>query len=225
MRTRVTSGWDLVGPVCGILAMVGYVGAVWLNPMRGLGVRPEQPAETIAAAMAARLGDTSQLERFAGPMVLMLAVVFFLGFLGFLHQRLQERSAESRRWIATVFLGGGLVLAAALLFQGFIVLTQTTVVDLAGDAQVAKTLYLLDWLGLAIVVPGVAAMTGAAALLTLRDGALHLSLGALAIVAFAATFVMYWVPVWLLWVLITSLFLLVRPEPTAVRVSAGRDLA
>jgi hypothetical protein len=175
--------------------------------------------------MAARLSDTSQLERFAGPMVLMAAVFFLLGFVGFLHQRLQERSEESRRWIATVFLAGGLVLAAALLFQGFIVLTQTTVVDLAGDAQVAKTLYLLDWLGLAVVVPGVAAMTGAAALLALRDGALHPSLGGLAILAFAATFVMYWAPVWLLWVLITSLFLLVRPEPTAVAASERSGLA
>jgi hypothetical protein len=225
MRTRTVSGWDLMGPVCGVLATVGYLGAFWLHPMRGLGVRPEQPAETIAAAMAARLSDTSQLERFAGPMVLMAAVFFLLGFVGFLHQRLQERSEESRRWIATVFLAGGLVLAAALLFQGFIVLTQTTVVDLAGDAQVAKTLYLLDWLGLAVVVPGVAAMTGAAALLALRDGALHPSLGGLAILAFAATFVMYWAPVWLLWVLITSLFLLVRPEPTAVAASERSGLA
>lgn len=140
----------------------------------------------------------------------------FLGFLGFVHQRLQERSTGPRRWIATVFLGGGLALAAASLFQGFVAFTQTTVVELAGDAQVAKTLFLLDRIGLAVVVPGVAVMAGAAALLASRDDAMHPPIGALAIVAFASTFVMFRVPVWLLWILFTSSFRLVRPEPLAV---------
>ena len=94
-------------------------------------------------------------------------------------------------------------------------LVQTTIVDFGADAQVAKTLHTLSWVGFGVVIPGVAAMTSAAAVLTFRFRALPPAVGLLAAVAFVATWVMYWIPVWLLWVLVTAIVLLVRPGSSA----------
>jgi hypothetical protein len=204
--------WERVGPVCGVLAAATFVVAQALSPLRGLGVRPEDPADQISAAMSERLQGSTEFGLFGVMMLFFVSVFFLLWFLGDLHHRLQARADERSRWVATVFLAGGLALVAALLIQGFVGLVQITIVDFGDDAQVARTLLSLSWIGFGVVIPGVAAMTSAAAVSTLRSGALPTAVGVLAAVACVATFVLYWVPVWLLWVFVTGLVLLVRPK-------------
>ena len=213
--TATPDVWDRVGPACGVLAAVAFVAAQALFPLRGLGVRPEDPAEQISAAMTERLQGGTEFSLFAVMLLFLAAVFLLIWFLADLHHRLQRCAEERRRWIATVFLAGGLTLVAALLIQGFVGLVQITIVDFGEDAQVARTLLSLSWVGFGVVIPGVAAMTSAAAVLSLRFGALPTPVGVLAALAFVATFAMYWVPVWLLWVAVTAAVLLVRPGPAA----------
>lgn len=217
--------WDRVGPACGVLAALAFVAAQALFPLRGLGVRPEDPAEAISAAMGERLQSGTEFGHFGVVVLLLLSVFFLLWFLGDMHHRLQAGADERSRWIATVFLAGGLTLVAALLIQGFVGLVQITIVDFGDDAQVARTLLALSWVGFGVVIPGVATMTSAAAVLSLRFGALPTAVGVLAVLAFVATWLLYWVPVWVLWVLVTALVLLVRPGAAAPSSPVGESAA
>ena len=216
---RSTTVWHRVGPVCGVLAAVTYVAGKLAFPLRGLAVRPEDSAERISAAMAERLQQGTEAGHFWRVTLVLLSVFFLLWFLGDVHRRLQARSDERSGWVATVFLAGGLALAAGLLIQGFVGLVQITIVDFGADVLVARMLLTLSWVGFAVVIPGAAAMTSAAAVLSLRFGALPAAVGVLGAIACAATFAVYWVPVWLLWVLVAAIVLLVgseqMPEPAS----------
>ena len=213
MQQRV---WDRIGPICGLV----FVGLMMVVATQGLGgdpgVRPDDPAGEIAAATAAEFEGGV----WTWAMALMVALVAFVVFLADVHERLRGSIPGPGRWLATVFLAGGLLVVVAILGQAMIWLAQGVVAVAGGEeAAVAKTLFVLSWEAFGTVIPGVAAMTGAAAVASLGFRALPAWLGVLAAVAFAATFVVYWVPVWLIWVAVAAVTLLVRKRP-AVEASA-----
>lgn len=201
--------WARIGPASGIVFVVLLAAAMTMGPFTGdPGVRPGDPAEEITVAMAALTADVG-----IAPFVLLgVAMVFLVLFLADVHDRVLVGAGSTGRWVATTFLVGGVLTIVALLVQIFIWVSWSVAGDAGDDAQVAKVLFTLGWNGLVVIVPGLVAMTGAAAVASLRFGVLPAWVGVVALLAALVAVVAYWIPVWLLWVLAAAVVLLVDPR-------------
>ena len=204
------SGWARVGPMSGLL-FAGVLVAVGVQAMgTDPGVRPGDPTAEIAEAMAGTFGSLS----WPWLLALMVGIAAFVVFLADLQQRVRDAIPSARRWMSTVVLAGGLLIIVAILVQVLLVAGLRTVADRGvEDPAVAATLFVLTWEGMVTIIPGIAAMTSAAAVASLRYRALPAWLGALAALAFVIGLTFYWVPVWLVWVAAVSLTLMLRREP------------
>ena len=65
--------------------------------------------------MTERLQNGTELGGFAVMLLFLLSVFLLIWFLADVHHRLHTHADERSRWIATVFLAGGLTLVSALL--------------------------------------------------------------------------------------------------------------
>lgn len=207
--------WWWAGPISGILFVVLLV--VGFSIAGGdPGVDPDDPAEQIASRLAQDRDDNELSFPFLG-----LAIFFFVWFLSHLRDRFR-RVGEEGDWLVSVFWAGGLLFAAVFLMQGLVQAAQFSIDDYGADAQAAKALFALGWNSALILSPPVAAMTGAAAVVTLRFGVLPRWLGWLSVLAFVAAIAMPWIPVFALWVLLVSIVLIVERRREQVRpASAG----
>ena len=210
---RATQG--RAGPVCGLGFVAAYAALFALLAGVDPGLRPGDDPEVIAAATGELLGGAAEPVLFAFGASTLLFVVF----LADLHQRVRRAVGDDGGWLATTMLAGGILLVVAYLVTLVVWIGQGVAVHYeAPDPVVVATLYTLAWNSLAVSIPGILAMTGAAAVASLRYRALPTWLGGLAVLAFVAGFVTYWVPVWLLWVLATASTLLVRRSESRERV-------
>jgi len=201
---RRTWGW--LGPVSGILFVVFLVlsfavGGSWE-------VDPDDSAREIARALTDEHDDTALSFTFFG-----VALFFFLVFLGYLRDYFGRVDREGA-WLVSVFWAGGLAFATGILILGFAQQALFAIDDYSQDEVMAKTLFTLGWNSLFLLSPGILAMSGAAAVLTLRHGVLPKWLGWLSILVFVAA-VMPWIPLLPVWVLLTSITLLVRMRRSA----------
>lgn len=134
-------------------------------------------------------------------------------FLGYLRDYLGRVDREGA-WLVSVFWAGGLAFATGILILGFAQQALFAIDDYSQEEVMAKTLFTLGWNSLFLLSPGILAMSGAAAVLTLRHGVLPKWLGWLSIVVVVGA-VMPWVPLFPVWVLLTSITLLVRMRRSA----------
>jgi len=108
----------------------------------------DQPAGVIVRDLANRVDDIEASIALAG-----LAVVAGFWFVGSLHLRLTARGSSAAAWAA---FGGGVAMVT-LVLAGSAITSAVIVGSLAGDPQVAKTLWLLqggfsDVIGPALIV-------------------------------------------------------------------------
>lgn len=96
-------------------------------------------SSTIAGALV-----NSRQEILIGTYTLMVGVLFFLFFVGFLRKKTSSH-AEGLDWLSITAFGGGLVGAAMLLLSAHFSQALMALPSYGGETQVAKSLYLLDW--------------------------------------------------------------------------------
>ena len=101
-------------------------------------------AATSSSNTIARVLVDSQQKILIGTYMLMLGVLFFLFFLGFLRSK-TSAAGEGLAWLSKTAFGGGLVGAAMLLLSAHFGQALMILSSYGGETQVAKSLYLLDW--------------------------------------------------------------------------------
>ena len=126
----------LFGAATGLLAALLMLTA---GIVHNIEVAAASSSSTIAAALV-----ESQLSTLIGTYLLMLGVLFFLFFLGYLRSKTSAHG-EGLAWLSRTAFGAGLVGAAMLLLSAHFGQALMILSSYGGETQVAKSLYLLDW--------------------------------------------------------------------------------
>ena len=204
-----TTRLDRFGASCGVAFIaLAAVGAAITGQVSD-DLSPEDPATIIASELADR---SDRVE--AGSAFLLLGLVFFLFFLGYLRHRLRRAEGEDG-WLTAVAYGGGLALVASMLM--LLLIEFATASASTSDPVVAKTLYTIQWGGSLVLGPPLIAMAAATSAVILRYRALPRWLGWTGIVV-AVFGLMPWIGIFVFgaWTLALSIVALVRPmTPTA----------
>jgi hypothetical protein len=187
-----------------------------------------QPANASLAVLAAWITESEQ-RWFIGLQMIPFAGIAFLWFLATIRNRI-GRSED--QFLATVFIGSGLLFVAMMFVGGAAAAAPVTLKSLSGasvdpDAAtigrgIAYALYFVYGLKMAAVFILISSTIG------LRSGALprwFCLLGyptaiALSLVVFVSEYVVLVFPIW---VAITSLILIVEREPLAMRAEDGSE--
>ena len=145
MESIATKRFDRTGGTAGI-AFVTLIFASWVTAASDAFEGIDQSAEAIARDLANR-----SLE--ASITLAALAAIAGFWFVGSLHLRLTAGGPSTAAWFA---FGGGVAMVT-LILAGSAISSAALVGSLAGDPQVAKTLWVLDegfrvWLGAPLIV-------------------------------------------------------------------------
>jgi hypothetical protein len=199
--------WDRIGPLSGIIFAVLFPVSVSL----GGGENPD-PAEP-AADIARKLADNrSEVE--IGVYAGLLGTFFLFWFLAYLYRHLRQAEGEGG-WLAWATYGGGLVAGAMLLGYISIHLAGTVLSDYGSDAQVAKTLAVLQYNYIIVLAPPLAALVGGTTVIAFRFGALPQWLGWVGVpltVLLLVPMVALGVYLSPLWVLVVSITLFISAD-------------
>ena len=117
------------------IAFVSLIIASWVVDQTGF-EDADQTAEVIVRDLANRVGGIETSIALVG-----LAAIAGFWFVGSLHLRLTARGPSAAAWAA---FGGGVAMVTLFLAGSAIRSATITVGSLAGDPQVAKTLWLLE---------------------------------------------------------------------------------
>ena len=200
--------WSRIGPGAG--ALLGLAGVVLLGVLfsQDLGyVSPRESAEAVTGFLEANA------DRFRVMSLIKLGFAALLMiFVADLFERLRGALPDSARWLSTAFLAGGLLFAGGLVLSATLGYSASSIHNFGEDVQTARAVHALSTDSLGATIPGVAAMTAAAAAASLAFRALPRWLGIFALVTFAINLAAYWIPVSMLWILATSTVLLIRPD-------------
>ena len=203
--------WNRLGAASGLVAVIVMViGAGTTGSLDG-DVEPSDSAATIAQELA----DHSDI----GPVITLIGLLLLLWFIAYLRRHL-AMTADS--WLTDVFFGGGLIYVAMIAGSIALELAISAVPDSGSDAQIAKTLFILQWDYAWLFGPPVIAVAGAAAAMSIRFGALPKWLGWLAVLV-AFTGLMPWIGVLalLVWSAIVSVSLLVQQARSPAAAEAA----
>lgn len=205
--------------VAGILFAILYTASLLL-------LLDRQPANASVAVLAAWITDNEQ-RWFIGLQMIPFAGIAFLWFLATIRNRIGRREDQ---FLATVFIGSGLLFVAMTFVGGAAAAAPVTLKSLSGSAVdadaatigrgIAYALYFVYGIKMAAVFILVSSTIG------LRSGALprwFCLLGyptaiALLLVVFVSEYVVLVFPIW---VAITSLILIVERDPLATPPAAG----
>jgi hypothetical protein len=117
-------------------------------------------AEELVAPFARLAGQAR-----ASAVLLGVAAVFYLVFLGSLWERMSRRSG----WLGVIAVAAGIAGVTSML-EGAGWMWAAAVAGESGDGHTARTVLALEWEGARVAVPTGFAMTAAAAVAGLRDG-------------------------------------------------------
>ena len=197
--------WDRIGAVSGILFAVLVVVSIQVSMGTGITSDPSDVAGIVAIDFNQRQDDL----RFGA--YLMTAAVFFLfWFLPMLRFRLEQAQGESG-WLPSVAYGAGLTGGAMLLVLAGLGFAGSFVGDYEGDWQVAKTILILSWDHLIVLLPALAALVAATSVVSIRSGALPAWLGWISLALVLAPILVapaLMTMIFLVWVIVVSLVLL-----------------
>ncbi len=202
---KVSRLWNATAAVTGVLFVIvlafGVIAA--LSPYAD--IEPTSSSEAIAEALI----DGSE-TLFTGNYVLMMSAFLLVVFAGYLRHAISPETG--RAWPATVGFGGGLLAAALLTIVALIGISQAQVDSFGTDTVVAKTLLVLSWGSVSMVIPGLAAFTFGMSLMSLTYNTLPRWLGWLGAVAtvFVLTFWVLGILVALVWIAAVSVSLVIR---------------
>ncbi|MDA1036035.1 MAG: hypothetical protein O3B65_04030 [Chloroflexi bacterium] len=197
--------WDRIGAVSGILFAVLVVVSIQVSMGTGITSVPADVAGVVAIDYNQRQGDL----RFGA--YLMTAAVFFLfWFLAMLRYRLEQAQGESG-WLPSVAYGAGLTGGGVLLMLASLGFAGSFVGDFEGDWAVAKTILILSWDHLIVLLPALAALVAATSIVSIRSGALPAWLGWISLTLVLAPILVapaLMTIAFLVWVIVVSLVLL-----------------
>ena len=123
-------------------AATGFVSAALLIAsaiFRDIQVPVVASSSTIARAII-----ENQQSVFVGSYLLMLGVLFFLLFVGYLRGNYLVEN-DQYAWLPHAAFAGGIVMSAMLLLTAHFNQSLTILSGYGGETQVAKTIYLLKW--------------------------------------------------------------------------------
>ena len=126
----------LFGAASGLLASILMFSA---GVVKDIQVAATSSSSTIASVLV-----DSQQTILIGTYMLMLGVLFFLLFLGFVRGQATV-TGHGLDWLSRTAFGAGLVGAAMLLLSAHFGQALMILPSYGGETQVAKSLYLLDW--------------------------------------------------------------------------------
>lgn len=202
---QISRLWNATAAVAGILFVIvlafGVIAA--LSPYAD--IDPTSSSEAIAEALIDG-GETL----FTGNYVLMMSAFLLVVFAGYLRDAISP--AEVRAWPATVGFGGALLAAALLTIVALIGISQAQMDTFGTDTVVAKTLLVLSWGSVSMVIPGLAAFTFGMSMMSLVYKTLPRWVGWLGAIAtlFVLTFWVLGVMVALVWIAVVSVILTIR---------------
>ena len=160
--TAINAPFGRLGAGAGVAyALVGLAGSSLLPIGK---VQPEDPASAIAAHLTADRGRIS-----AGILLTLFGLFFLLVFVSWLHGWLRQAEGEGG-WLATLALGGGLVLVGMLLVVVMLSIASTVLNGYGDDPVIARALLVLQWQAVAIAFVPAAAYVGATGLIGFRSG-------------------------------------------------------
>lgn len=201
--------------VAGVLFVVLFLASTFVGASDLGG--PEQPAETIARDMS-----RNRLHSLRGGAGLVgLSAVAGYWFVGGLLHRLAARSSSFARWVV---LGAGIAMVTMVLATSTFAQAAIVADSLAGDPQVAKTLWLIEHGSWALIGPPQTAFIVAVSAIAISNGVPPRWLGYTGIaVAIGLTANLMWglgslSGLGLLWVLgLAATLLRTQPEPESAR--------
>ncbi|MDA1226826.1 MAG: hypothetical protein O3A33_02535 [Chloroflexi bacterium] len=197
------SAWKWMGAGSGLLAAVLIFIGFGLAGDYGDTLDTSSPATEIAKFYISR---SDQIE--LGSLIGLVGLISFFWFLGYVRAHLHASEGDVE-WLMSVAYGGGL-LSIGVLLGAILIQLATHSVSLA-DAQVAKTLFFLQWNYVWLFTPPMIAMTLATSVLAIRFRALPLWVGWVG-VAVSVTLLMPWIGVFLFlaWTLVVSVVLMLK---------------
>ncbi len=198
--------WNRLGAASGLIAVVVLVAAFAVTGAFDGDVEPSDSAASIAEALAHR-------DIGSGPVIVLAGMLIFLVFATYLRRHIM-RAQDS--WLVDLFYGGALLVVVAVFAFAALNLSMDALDDPRSNPEIAKMLFVMEWNLIWLLAPGIIAGAGAAAVMSLRFGALPQWLGWLAILV-AITGLMPWIGalVFLAWIGIVSGTLVVQQIRTA----------
>ena len=199
--------WERMGALSGalfaLLTMASFVVA-------GDATVNLDPTSTSAIVAKAFADGSDRVSR--GGFILLLGLLSFFWFLGYLRRTLQAAEGEGG-WLVSVAYGGGLV-AIAVWLGGLAINMATTSVSAETDTPVAKVLLTLQWDYIWLFAPPLIAFTLASSVIAIRFRALPRWVGWVGVLV-ALALLMPWVGAVfaMAWVLVASIVLLLKTTP------------
>lgn len=197
--------WDRVGALSGVLFAVLVVISIQVSMGTTVTSDPSKVAGIVAIDFNQRQDDLR-----AGAYLMTAAVFFQFWFLAMLRFRLEQAQGESG-WLPSVAYGAGLTGAAMLLILASLGFAASLIGTYEGDWQVAKTILIISWDHLIVLLPTLAALVAATSIVSIRSGALPAWLGWASLALVLGPVVVapaLMTVVFLVWVIIVSLVLL-----------------
>lgn len=209
-RSRHQSWTQRSGGIAGI-AFVSLIIASWIVDQTGF-EDADQTAEVIARDLADRVGGLETSIALVG-----LAAIAGFWFIGTLHLRLTHRGQSAAAWAA---FGGGMAVVT-LFLAGSAIASAALIGSLAGDPQVAKTLWVLqEGFSNVIGAPLIVFMLGVS-IVAIRHGDPPRWLGwsgLVATVVFVVNTALGLASLAILtfiWILVLAATMIIRPQPRA----------
>ena len=208
MEPTATRRFDRTGGMAGI-AFVTLIIASWVTAASDTFESADQNAEVIAWDLANRDGIETSIA-LAG-----LAAIAGFWFVGSLHLRLTARGPSAAAWAA---FGGGLAMVT-LFLAGSAIRSAALVGSLAGDPQVAKTLWVLEQGFSDVIGPALIVFMLGVSIVSIKQEDLPRWLGYLGVVAsvvlvvnsvlgtFSLAILVF------LWVLALAVTMTIHPQP------------
>lgn len=184
-----------IGPVSGILFVVGYVVGAGISG--DVDAEPTDSASTVVAAFRESSDDI-----LLGRLFTVLGIGFLLIFVGHLRTKFRDGGAG---WTADGFLAGGIALAGAMIVFVGVELAGAEGAD-RGHTEVAQGAVDFLWNGTLLFSPGLLAVGISGATASLSNRILPVWLGGLAVVVALGALVP-WIGIFVfgIWVLAASL--------------------
>ncbi len=197
--------WDRIGAVSGILFAVLVVVSIQVSMGTGITSDPTDVAGVVAIDYNQRQDDLR-----LGAYLMTASVFFLFWFLPMLRYRLEQAQGESG-WLPSVAYGAGLTGGGVLLMLASLGFAGSFVGDFEGDWEVAKTILILSWDHLIVLLPTLAALVAATSVVSIRSGALPAWLGWISLVLVLAPVLVapaLMTIAFLVWVIVVSVVLL-----------------